>query len=86
MTELRSNAKNHAFTGTSSAVKILDNDPDRTFLAFYSVSGNSEIVIGDNTFADNAITLEEGVMWEPRVVLTGAVWFKGSGSKLTVLY
>lgn len=82
----RSNAVNHSFTGTSSAVKIMDADPDRTYICFYAVSGDSQIAIGDATFTDVAITLPEGVMWEPKVVLTGEVWFKGDTSKLTVLY
>ncbi|MCP3681210.1 MAG: hypothetical protein GY861_00835 [bacterium] len=83
---IRTNSINNSFTGTSSAVKILDSDVAREYICFYAVSGDCEIVIGANTFADNAITIEEGVMWEPKQVLTGSVYFKGDGSKLTVLY
>ena len=82
----RTNAINHSYTGTSSAVEIITNDPTREYICFYAVSGSCEICIGSNTFADNAITLEEGVMWEPKKVLTQSVYFRGSSSVLTVLY
>lgn len=82
---MRTNAVNNSYTGTASAVEILSEDPDREYICFYAVSGDCQIVIGDNTFADNAITIPEGVMWEPRVGLTGAVWFLGNASVLTVL-
>lgn len=82
----RTNSVCEGFTGTSSAVKILDSDPTRDYICFYAVSGACEIAIGDATFADVAITLQEGVMWEPKVVLTGEVYFKGDGSKLSVIH
>ncbi len=81
------NAKNYSYLGEANPVKILEADPHRrTYITFYAVSGDCQIVVGDNTFADNAITLPEGTMWEPRITLTDEVWFKGSGSRLTVLY
>ena len=82
----RTNAINHSFTGTSSARKIIPRNNDREYICFYAVSGDCEIVIGSNDFTTNAITLPEGVMWEPEVTLTGDVWFLGNASKLTVLY
>lgn len=82
----RSNAQNNSYTGTDTAVKILDYDPIRSYICFYSVVGPCEIVIGDNNFDDNVITLDGGVMWEPKIVLTNSVWYRGAGSKLTVLY
>ena len=81
----RSNAKNNSFTGTASEVKILDADPAREYIALYAVSGSCEIVFGSNTFNDNAITLQEGVMWEPKKILTEELWFRGNGSVLTIL-
>jgi hypothetical protein len=81
----RSNAINSSYTGTASAVKILNSDENREYIALYAVLGACEIVFGSNTFNDNAITLEQGIMWEPKKVLTGELWFKGDGSKLTVL-
>ena len=85
MTLERSNARNNSFTGTGTPVKILDKDPSREYIALYAVSGDCEIVFGANTFTDNAITLEAGIMWEPKKILTEELWFKGDGSVLTVL-
>lgn len=85
MTLERSNAINASYTGTASAVKILDADPTREYIALYAVSGDCEIVFGGNTFGDNAITLTEGVMWEPKKILTAELWFRGNGSVLTIL-
>lgn len=82
----RTNAINNSYTGTDSAVKIIEADAHREYICFYAVSGDCEIVIGDNTFADNTITISEGRMWEPYVVPTGSVWFKGDTSILTVMY
>ena len=82
----RTNAVNHSYTGTAEAVKIIEANAFREYICFYAVSGDCQIVIGDNTFADNSITIEAGVMWEPTQVLTGEVWFLGLNSVLTVLY
>lgn len=82
----RTNAINHSYTGTGSAVEIITADRGRGYICFFAVSGDCEIVIGDNTFADNAITIAEGVMWEPKQVPTGNIYFKGLDSVLTVLY
>ncbi len=81
----RSNAKNYAHTGGATAAKILDADPFREYLALYAVSGDCEVVFGTNDFDANAVTLEEGIMWEPKKVLTQELWFRGDGSKLTIL-
>ena len=81
----RTNAICKSYTGTAAAVKILESDPARGYIAFYAVSGSPQIVIGPNTFADNAITIPEGIMWEPRIALTGEVWLLGLGAVLTVL-
>ena len=81
----RTNTPAVGFTGTADAIKIYDNNPDRSYLCLYAVLGDCEIAIGDSTFTDIAITLPEGVMWEPRVALTNSVWFKGDGSKLSVI-
>lgn len=81
----RTSAINTSYTGTSTAVKIIDADPTREYLCLYAVSGDCQIVIGSNTFADNAITIEEGVMWEPKQILTGEIWFLGDASVLTVI-
>ena len=83
----RTNSINNEYLGTAAAVKILSADVNRTYICFHAVSGDCKIRIGSTgTFADNHILLPEGVMWEPRVTLTGEVWFLGDGSKLTVLY
>jgi len=85
----RTNAINHAYTGTTSAVKIIDPDPNRAYICLYAVSGDCQIAFGveaGTAFADNHILLPEGVMWEPRITLTEEVWFLGNTSKLTVLY
>lgn len=79
------NAICRSYSGTSSAVKILDNDPKRAYIAFYAVTGSPQIVIGGEDFASNAITIPQGVMWEPRITLTSEVWLKGDGAVLTVL-
>ena len=81
----RTDAKAYPFSGTSSAVKITSIDIDRTYIAFYAVLGNCLIKIGDGDFDTNAIKLEEGTMWEPKKVLTQEVWYKGAGTKLTVI-
>ncbi len=85
MTIERSNAKNDSYTGGATAAKILDADPVREYIAMYAVSGDCEVVFGTNNFDANAITLEEGVMWEPKKILTEELWFRGNGSILTVL-
>ena len=82
----RTNAFNNSVTGTSSAVKIITEDPFREYICFYAVTGSCQIVIGDNDLAANAVTIPEGTMWEPKQVLTGNVWYKGSSTVLTVLY
>lgn len=79
------NAVCRSYTGTASAVKVLNSDKERAYIAFYAVTGSPQIVIGPNTFESNAITIPEGVMWEPRVTLTGEVWLKGDGAVLTIL-
>jgi len=87
MNRNRTNAKNHPYLGTATAVKIMEADPDRTYVCFYAVSGDSQIRLGAiGVFADNNIALPEGVMWEPKVTLTDEVWFLGDASKLTVIY
>lgn len=83
---MRTNAINHSYTGTADAVKIMDADAFREYICFYAVSGDCLICIGGNGFDSNAIKLEAGVMWEPKQVLTGEVWFKTLDSVLTVLY
>ena len=87
MNRHRTNAKNNPYLGTASAVKIIEADPNRSYINFYAVSGDCQIRIGAvGVFADNNILLPEGVMWEPKVTVTDEVWFLGDGSKLTVLY
>ena len=85
MTLERSNAKNNSHTGGASAARILEADPNREYIALYAVSGDCEIVFGGNPFNDNAITLEEGIMWEPKKILTNELWFRGDGAILTLL-
>jgi len=81
----RTNTPAVGFTGTADAIKIYSNNPDRSYLCLYAVSGDCEIAIGDSTFTDIAIKIAEGTMWEPRIALTNSVWFKGNGSKLAVI-
>ena len=83
----KTNAVNHAFLGTASAVKILDADPNREYICMYAVSGVCQLRFGnEGVFADNHIALAEGTMWEPEVVITSALYFLGDASKLSIVY
>ena len=83
----RVGAVNTSYTGTASAVEILPSDPNRKYLCLYAVTGTCQIAFGIDSgdFNDNAITIEQGVMWEPRVIITSSILFKGDGAILTVL-
>ena len=81
----RTNCINESFSGSATASNIYETDYDRQALIFYAVTGTCQIVIGDNDFDSNAISLEEGTMWQPRKILTGNIWYKGAGTVLSVI-
>jgi len=81
----RTNSIHKSYTGTSSAVLVLPADSNRTSLQFHSVIGDCEVVIGDNTFSTNTIKIPETVQWEPSQVLTGNIWYRGAGTKLSII-
>jgi len=81
----RTNTESVHFKGSTTAVKIFNANPNRSYINFYAVSGNCYINIGDNDFDSNAKLLPEGVMWEPRVALTNSIWYKGVGTILSMI-
>lgn len=82
---MKTNTESVSFAGRASELKIFNANPNRSYLNFYAVSGDCYINIGDNDFDNNAKLLPEGVMWEPRVTLTGSIWYKGEDTTLSVI-
>ena len=82
----KTNAVSHGYTGTASPVQIMTEDTQRTYICFFAVSGDCDVVIGDNDFDANAITIPEGKMWEPTRNFISSIWFRGTGSKLSVIW
>ena len=82
----RSNAKDHGYTGTALAVKILEANPQRSYICFYAVEGSCEISIGSANFDTVRKVLPDGVMWEPEVAFIQEVWYRGDATKLCVTY
>lgn len=75
-----SNSHPYAVTGTDTGTIIVNADQRRRHLAIYAKTGDIEIAFGTGiTFDDVSITIQQGVMWEPRLPNTGPIWLKGDG-------
>jgi hypothetical protein len=81
----KTNTPSVSFAGKSSAMKIFEANPNRSYLNFYAVSGDCYVNIGDNDFDLNAKKIPEGGMWEPRIALTNSIWYKGADTTLAVI-
>lgn len=77
--------RSYAFTGTAVAVKILNVNAARQYLAFYAESGDCEICFGSADFDTNAFLVAEHTWFQMSVATLEAVWFRGDTSSLRVL-
>jgi hypothetical protein len=77
--------RSYSFTGTAVAVKIMNVNVARQYLAFYAESGDCEICFGTADFDTNSFTIAEHTWFQMFVPTLEIVWFRGLASEIRVL-